>query len=409
MTENRGQHESPPWSVNTKFIVTVAAIILVIYIVYRFQSLFGQIVGAAILAYILNPIIIFIDKRTPLKRGTSILIVYVLLAFGVITAITALSIAAIEQITALIKLVPIYITNITDQILTFLAETPEIELIGGFTIDLSTLNLEIITDQVLGMVNPVVGQSTQIIQSAAGATFSWISAILFIFVISIYIAIEIPQLRGHVSRFAHLPGYQKDAERLMREFGRIWSAYLRGQVILGFVIFLIVWIGLAIMGVQNAFALGILSGLLEFIPILGPVIGAGAAVIVAFFQQTPGLGMESQLTYTLIVLAFMIIIQQVENAVLVPKIVGESLDLHPIIVMVAVFMGSSIAGILGAILATPVFASLKLLGIYAWRKMFDQNPFSRPEEEDPPPAPNLRQRLDAARAKLPQRPPTTKS
>ena len=77
----------------------------------------------------------------------------------------------------------------------------------------------------------------------------------------------------------------------------------------------------------------------------------------------------------------MIIIQQVENNFLVPRIVGGALDLHPILVIVGVFMGASLAGVLGAILAAPIVASLKLLTQYAWRKLFDLQPF--PEEEPP--------------------------
>jgi predicted PurR-regulated permease PerM len=168
----------------------------------------------------------------------------------------------------------------------------------------------------------------------------------------------------------------------MREFGKIWSAYLRGQIILGLVIGILVGVSLAILGVQNALALGLLSGLLEFVPVIGPVIGAGVAVVVAFFQPANYLGLGS-LEYALLVLGVMIIIQQLENNILVPRIVGEALDLHPLLVIIGVFMGGSLAGILGAILAAPVLATIKLLGVYAWRKMFDLPPFPviDPEEE----------------------------
>jgi predicted PurR-regulated permease PerM len=98
--------------------------------------------------------------------------------------------------------------------------------------------------------------------------------------------------------------------------------------------------------VRNALALGLLSGLLEFIPVIGPLIGAGTAVIVAFFQQSNYLGLPGW-QLALAVLILMIIIQQIENNVLVPKIVGQSLDLHPLVVMVGVFMGSSLAGYFG--------------------------------------------------------------
>lgn len=370
-------HESPPWSVSTKFIVTVAFIILLIWIVFRFQTLIYQIVVASILAYLLNPIIKLVDHRTPLARGMSILVVYLTLAVTVILASVALGLAAVQQVTNLVRRIPDYI----NAIIAYIEANDTIE-IGFFTLNLGEiLNLDTLQSQLIGMVNPAIGQTTTILQTAAGFTITGITTALFIFVISIYIAIEIPLLGGRVSRMAVLPGYQQDAERLVREFGRIWSAYLRGQIILGFVIFLIVWFGLAVMGVQNALALGILSGLLEFIPIIGPVIGAAAAVVVAFFQ-TPAFG-DSAFIYAGVVLLFMFVVQQIENAVLVPRIVGDSLDLHPLIVMIAVFMGSSIAGVLGAILAAPVFATLKLLGTYAWRKMFDQEPFPEREVEAP--------------------------
>ena len=94
--------------------------------------------------------------------------------------------------------------------------------------------------------------------------------------------------------------------------------------------------------------------------------------------------------FALVVLALMIVIQQLENHLLVPRIVGGALDLHPIIVIVGLFMGASLAGILGAILAAPIIASLKLFGNYAWRKLFDLPPFpddEPPDQAEPPPHP----------------------
>jgi predicted PurR-regulated permease PerM len=143
---------------------------------------------------------------------------------------------------------------------------------------------------------------------------------------------------------------------------------------LGLVIGVIVSLTLAILGVQNALALGLLSGLLEFIPIVGPIIGAIAATLVALFQPTHFAGL-SPVMHAAAVMGAMIVIQQLENNLLVPRIVGDALDLHPLLVMVAVFMGTSLAGILGAVLAAPVLASAKLVGVYAWRKMFDLPPF----------------------------------
>lgn len=379
LSPEANQHESPPWSRSTKVIVTVAALLLVLWLAYRFQSLISLIVIAAILAYLLNPIIVQLDKRTALKRSSGILIAYLLLAITVIGGFIALGFAAFEQINSLIEQVPMFIEDITAAIEEFTARTVPIRF-GPFDLDPGMINIDLIQQQIIGLVEPAVSQGGQIFTDVATATISTLGNLFFIFVISIYLAIEIPQLGEHVAGMAQLPGYRRDAERLLREFGRIWSAYLRGQVILGLVIFLVVWLGLALLGVQNSLALGLLSGLLEFIPVLGPIIGAGAAIIVALFQPDT-LGQLANWQYAGVVLIFMLIVQQLENNILVPRIVGESLDLHPLIVIIGVFMGSSLAGILGAILAAPVVATLKLISFYAWRKMFDQPPFPSPEKE----------------------------
>jgi putative heme transporter len=373
------EDKSPPWSRSTKVIATVIVLLLLLWITYRFQSLLSQIIIAAIFAYVLNPIVIQLDKRTGLKRNVAILIIYLLLAVAVVGGFIALGLAAYEQISSLIQQVPQLISDFTAVIEQFTAGTEPI-FIGSFSLDPSTINLDLIQEQLIGLVEPAVSQGGQLVTNLATATLVTLGNIFFIFVISIYLAIEIPILGERVANMAQLPGYRQDAERLLREFGRIWSAYLRGQVILGLIIFIVVWLGLALLGVQNSLALGLLSGLLEFIPVLGPIIGAGVAIVVALFQPET-LAQMANWQYAGVVLIFMLIVQQLENNILVPRIVGESLDLHPLAVMVAVFMGSSLAGILGAILAAPVVATLKLLGMYGWRKMFDQPPFPHPEKE----------------------------
>ena len=251
------EHESPPWSRSTKIIVTVAALVLVIWLTYRFQSLISQIVIAAILAYVLNPIIVQLDKRTGLKRSTGILVVYLLLALAVIGGFVALGFAAFEQISSLIEQVPMFIQDITAVIEEFTARTDAFT-IGPFSLDPSIIDINLIQDQLIGLVEPAVSQGGQLVTDVATATITTLGNLFFIFVISIYLAIEIPLLGGRVANMAQLPGYRQDVERLLREFGRIWSAYLRGQVILGLIIFVVVWLGLALLGVQNSLALGLL-------------------------------------------------------------------------------------------------------------------------------------------------------
>jgi predicted PurR-regulated permease PerM len=167
-------------------------------------------------------------------------------------------------------------------------------------------------------------------------------------------------------------------EHLLSEAGRIWHGYLRGQTTLAVMIAITYTIMLNLLGVRYAIVLGILAGILDFIPYFGPITIVSLSTAVATFQGSNWLGI-SPLWFGLIVLVAGLLIQQIEGNWLNPRIVGGALGLHPLLVMIGAIMGWSLAGVLGMILAAPVLATIKLLGSYAWRKMFDLDPFPEPE------------------------------
>lgn len=382
--ESSTADNSPHWSKTTKVIVVIFVLLAIVWLIGRFKSLIGMLVIAAILSYLLEPIIGFIGRRTTIRRGLIIVFVYITLALVVIGGFFALGLATFDQVSNLITLLPDLIESGTETISTFITRSEPAQ-IGPFVINPNVVPWEQITDQLLGMLDPVFSQSTTVVTRLATSTARTVFNVVFIFIISLYLEHDLPNFGGYIKNFAQRPGYRADAERLLPELSHVWRAYLRGQIILGLVIFLVVWIGLTLLGVQNSLALGLLGGLLEFVPTLGPVISAGVAILVAFFQPSNYLGLGAW-QFALAVLILMIAIQQLENNFLVPRIVGGALDLHPVLVIVGVFMGAALAGVLGAILAAPIVASLKVLGHYAWRKLFDLPPFPDhvPIEEAPP-------------------------
>ncbi len=371
---------SPAWNRTTKIFIVTIALLLIGMLLQRFRPLVGPFTGAAILAYLLNPIIIFLDERLPISRGVSIVIVYLALAVVLSVLGVFLGVTTYQQTMGFINDVPSLINNMITAVST-LSPDDELFRYGSFVIFPADLPWESIRDQLLGMIEPALTQSGTVITQIATTTFRVLIMVFFIFMVSIYIAIEIPLLSGRVSNAFSLPGYQYDAERLFNDFGRVWSSYLRGQVLLGLVIFFIVWIGLTALGVRYALALGILAGLLEFVPNIGPIVSTSIAMLVAFFQPENYLGLPPA-SYILSVMGFMFVVQQLENNLLVPRIMGNALDLHPLLVIMGVFVGGSMAGILGAVLATPVVASIKLIGTYGWRKLFDLPPFADLEEKE---------------------------
>lgn len=365
---------SPFWSRSTKIVIVVGVLLISALAAWRFQGLIMMTVTAAVIAFILNPLIVYVNQRTRISRGWVILIIYVLLAVALVWLFVAIGVAGYEQASDFITLVPDLIDQLLDLLQRVGQPSEPIVIFEQFSIDPLELPWDSITNQVLSLVEPTLSTSGQFLGQLAGTTIRLVGNFLFVFVISIYLAVEFPHFGRHLDGVASQAGYSEDAKRLSKKLGQIWDAFLRGQVLLGLVIFVVVWIGLTLIGVRNALTLGLLSGLLEFIPTLGPVIGTGVAMIVAFFQPSNPWGLESW-QFALLVLAFMVIVQQIENNILVPRIVGGALDLHPLLVLIGVLMGASLAGILGAILAAPILASLKLLGIYTWRKLFDLPPF----------------------------------
>jgi predicted PurR-regulated permease PerM len=365
---------SPPWGRSTKLVVVIIGLLLVAFAIYRFHGLVVMVTVAALIAYLLNPLVKFVNERTRIARGWVILIIYLVLAGLLVWLFVALGVAVYNQTIDLLDLIPDLIDQTSSYFAALNEQSTPIVLFNRFTIEPLLLPWDSITNQLLGLVQPTISTSGGMVSRLASTTLRTVGNFLFVFVISIYMILEAPNIGGYLQEFARTPGYQDDAKQLATETGSIWSAYLRGQVVLGLIIFVVVWLGLSILGVRNALALALLSGLLEFVPTLGPIIGTGAAMIVAFFQpQNPWNLLNWQ--YALLVLGLMVIIQQVENNILVPRIVGRALDLQPIIILVGVFMGASLAGVLGAILAAPLLATMKLFTIYAWHKLFDLPPF----------------------------------
>lgn len=373
-------YHSPLWSRNVKLIVGIVGFIFLLLLIWRFQSVVTYVVIAGILAYVLDPIISTIYKNTPLGRVPTLIIVYFTFLLILIGLVSGLVAVGFVQVQNLVNQVPDYIDTFTDwanrqQGRTFSLgplsfSTPNAgidwEAAEGLLID----NLRQSWGNVLGRGGQVVGGVFQFTFSLAGLLTNF----LLIFIMSIYLSIDAPTLETSIADRTNVTGYQQDAIQLYQRFTKIWRSYLRGQIILGVVIFFVVWISLSLLGVNNPFALGLLSGLMEFLPIVGPFIGTVTAIIVALFQETNWLGL-SPLWFAVVVGVVMFIIQQVENSVLVPRIVGRSLDLNPLLIMAAVIMGTSVAGVLGAVLAAPVTATILLVARYAWRKMFDLPPF----------------------------------
>lgn len=370
--------DSPNWDKSTKMMVVAFTLIVLGLAVWQFQSLITILVIASIIAYILNVPIVWLEHYTPLHRGQSIGVIYLLFALIVVGILVAAGVTIYNQAESLVNNIQEIAQSGPQQFDDFMKRTIEV---GPWSVSLSQFEIDFdqLVQQILSAAQGILGSGAQFAGTAATMTVSWLGNAVLIYVLSIYFAIELPHLTDTISDTIYQPGYRRDVKRLLYETGLVWHGYLRGQVTLAVIMVIIVTLTLTVLGVRNALALGLLAGILDFIPFLGPAIVVGLSTLVALFQDSNWLGLEP-IWFALIVLVAGIILQQIEGNWLNPRIVGGALNLHPLLIMVGAIMGGTLAGILGVMLAAPVMATVKLFGTYAWRKMFDLKPFP-----DPPP------------------------
>lgn len=201
-------------------------------------------------------------------------------------------------------------------------------------------------------------------QGSVGAVFSTtlgfitgLIALVTVFISSFYLLLDENNLGRFIASFLS-PARSERVMAIIEKISRKISGWLRGQIILMLVVGLIDGLGLALLGAPYPLLLGVWSGLTEAVPVVGPILGALPAVVLSFVA----LGWLK----ALFVLALYVAVQQVENHVLVPKIMGRVLGLSPVTIIFALLIGGNLLGFLGIILAIPVTAVISVF-LDEWR------------------------------------------
>lgn len=380
------------WSKTTKYLVGIAVVALAIYTIYLSSSVIPLLIIAGLMAVLVRPPIAWLHHKLHLPLGLAVGLVHLLLVV-IVPVIVALLVPAIIDASRYILDLDYdsIIQRITNWSLTTLTAIKAFQMPSK---DLDRIVDRSVDDLILGLQNatptfevPPVSTIIQSLTSALSTTFgaatgligdvfSTIILIIFIVLASIYFSLSAHTYR---SRFIEaVPvAYQSEMGTLLDRIGITWNSFFRGQLSLMVIIGVMSWVGLTILGVPGALGLAIVAGVLEIIPNLGPVIATIPAVIVALIQGSTYLPI-SPAWLAIIVALFYLLVQQLENSVIVPRVLGDAVGLPPLVVMTGVLVGTISAGILGALLATPVIATAYEILRYVYAKMMDQEPFQTP-------------------------------
>lgn len=361
---NSSKMKSPPWQPGTRLIAGVVLLIFISWLLYGIRQLAAPAILALFLAYLLHPLITKLVEWTKMPRGLAVLLAYLLLIILMMGATTGLGLAISQQLTGLVD----DLVALSDQLPALLEDLQtQIIQIGPWNIDLNQVNLTPLIEQLSSTLQPLLLGTGTVLASIAGIAASTVGVFILVLVIGFYLLLDFEKLKG--AFLGLVPeSYVEDIANLIEDTGKIWHAFVRGQLVLGVVVGSIVGVALTIVGLRFALGLALIAGMLEFVPIFGPVISGIIAGLVAFFQGSNWLGL-TPLAYTILILVIFTVIQQIENNILVPRIIGHHLNLHPLIVLLAALSGGILAGVLGILLAAPFVATLRIWMGYIYRKV----------------------------------------
>lgn len=371
------------WNEPTRYIMGVFLILAAFLVLYIGRSAIALVASAALLALLVDPAIRFLAGPMRLNKTAAIIITYLLVVAALVIVPLLLIQPMVDAINFAIQIDP----NLVAQKLSQVIQSISISLqdhrwmasIFNPALDTILKALNATTSQAsvpapavqmsVADLSSRVGKALGTVAGYLGPTFSGLASILFTLLMSLQMTLSAGEMKGW---FIDLipPSQRSELSLLSGNIHKTWTGFLRGQMHLMLIVGLVTWLGGLILGLPQAFFLGVIAGFMELIPNVGPVLAAVPGVLVALLFGSTHMEV-SHLVFALIVIVFYTLVQMVENQFLVPKIMGGAVDLPPLVVLVGVIAAAGAFGILGALLATPVIATGKLIFIYIYRKVME--------------------------------------
>jgi predicted PurR-regulated permease PerM len=345
----------------------VLSTIAVGFVVVRFLAdvffWFGDIILifflAWLLAFILSPIVARLTSAVPyLPRIGAAILVYALLVGGLILVTVLVAGALAKSITDFINNVPTLRTQLPQIVAPWQAR------LDG--LGLQQINLLNQAETFINNLNHYAEQLAEPLRQVAVASLSAIGSLLIVLILSLYMVIDRDRIMSFWFRLVP-PAFTEDAVLLETSVARSFGGFLRGQALLGLVYGLVAVLTSAILGLAYLPVTSVLAGLLMAIPFFGPFVSWAPPVLVAVLVQPSA---------TLPALVVMAVGWFLVMNVLQPRVMGEAVGIHPIVVLGSVLIGSKVAGITGAIFGIPIAAVISAFFFQYVRRVRREGPVS---------------------------------
>jgi len=306
--------------ISYRTVIFITVFLTLLWVVFKIIDIILLFFVAFIFMSALSPLV---EKLTKFKipRVVAVLFVFILVLAAIISLFTIGLTPLITQTSSLSQ----KLIDVTDT------------LLKAHIIDQSVIKQEL------------SGLSGQLVNITMDVFKNFI-ALVSTMVITIYMMLDRKKIEDYGTSF--FGSRQDQAQVLLRRIEDKLGAWLRGQIILSFVIGICVYVGLTVLGIEFALPLAIIAGLLEVVPVLGPIISAIPAVLIALTVSP---------VFALLIAGFYLAVQQLEGHLIVPQVMKRAVGLNPLLVILAVSVGSRLLGIGGALLAVPIAVVIQLV------------------------------------------------
>jgi predicted PurR-regulated permease PerM len=333
-------------------------VIILGYLMLRLMVYVNPIVPPLLIAvavvYLLNPLVSALERRgVPRVAGAGI--VYLLFLCIVALIISLLVPVVARQVSQVIEHFPDYLADAQAYVRRVAARFGQ------------EPNFRLDADQVREWLSAGENRQavTRYLTGLRSVTTSVLSGlIIFVLgpVMAFYLLVDLPRLERGVMALIP-PARRGEIRGLMDRVGQAVGGFFRGQLLVALFVGVASSIGLWAIGLPFWLLVGMVAGIFNLVPLVGPFIGGGLAVIIALISGEP----LKALWAALVLLA----VQQIDNHLISPNVMGRTVQLHPVVVMLALLVGASFAGLFGMLVIVPLVAVVKIVFLFLWSKYVD--------------------------------------
>jgi predicted PurR-regulated permease PerM len=383
--------ESQPIRLSTTGkLIAVAIIVALAIIMFRaLGNVATPFIAAAITAYLFNPLITWLHRRTGVARPVWIGLLYVVLGVLIYYLVRFVGPLVVHQYRALVAILPGMLNTFRQQLL--LDSTISI---GDFELNVGPADV-----MLRDLLAEVGRRIPEMVPHIFATAFETLLLLVSYLMVTYYLLDQSDKLMEWFYGLVPAP-YRAEIRSLGHQIDAVLAGYIRGTLLLIPIMAILTYIPLTLLGVRYALVLAIFSGVVEIIPLIGPWTAAGTSIVAAILQNPTPMGWPIWLLGGIIGLIYFVL-RIFEDNFIIPHVVGPAVHLPPILVIFAILSGGALGGAFGLFVSIPVAAVMRLLLRYVYYKLIDRDPpplfpshsppetpsepIARPETEEPRP------------------------